>query len=311
MTMNQLDVLVISRLGVQLLLASPLSFSSADTFLEFRVSVMYDPEGFEKFSLSREGTVISLDKFGHLIQWHDDQSDTILDFGCGPGNVLMDVILPKFQGNFSQVYATDISQPMIEYAAKKYAHAQNVAFQTMDILDVETFLGQNSPVDHVVSTFALHWVPDQDTALKSIFKLLKPGGDFFTVHMQSSTILELYTVMGQNEKWNKYLDNLQQYIPWSQTAEQPEQELRARLANSGFTDIQVTTFPHAIIMKDTDELKRLANSCHPQINNIPEDKLAEYLEEFAACAAERKLLTSHPSGEISFLLNMFVAYGRK
>lgn len=271
---------------------------------------MYDPEGFEKFSLSRKGTVISLDKFGHLIQWHADHSDTILDFGCGPGNVLMDVILPKFQGLFSQVYATDMSQPMIDYAAKKYAKVQNVAFHTMDILKVESFLEEYGPVDHVVSTFTLHWVPDQETALKNIYTLLKPGGDFFTVHVRSSTILGLYTVMDHNDKWNKYLDNLQQYIPWSQTAEQPEQELRARLTNSGFTDVQVTTFPHAIVLKDTDELKRLTYSCHPQINRIPEDKLAEYLDEFAAYA-ERNLLTTLPSGELSFTLDMFVAYGRK
>lgn len=56
---------------------------------------MHEPEIFERVNKgTRDGATKALKMVGHLIRWTPD--DTILDVGCGPGDVLLDVILPVF-----------------------------------------------------------------------------------------------------------------------------------------------------------------------------------------------------------------------
>ena len=58
-------------------------------------------------------------------------------------------------------------------------------------------------------------MPDQDRGLKNILKLLKPGGDFLSVHAATAGVFEVYEHMDKNDKWNKYFDNLKGYVPSS------------------------------------------------------------------------------------------------
>lgn len=108
----------------------------------------------------------ALKRKGHLIQWSPDDKDTVLDFGCGTGNVLVDVVLSSFEGKYSHCYGVDISQQMIRFASQKYAARSDLQFLTMDIYaEVPQFL-KLSPVDHIVSTFALHWLTDFEAGLR-------------------------------------------------------------------------------------------------------------------------------------------------
>lgn len=275
---------------------------------------MHEPEIFAKNNKgSLNGTASALDKIGHLIQWKADHSDTVLDIGCGPGNVLMDVVLPRFKGKYKQVYAIDLSEKMIEFANNKYSGVDsNVKFLKLDIVEnADELLRECGHVDHVVSSFVIHWIPDQDTALKNIFKVLKPGGDFFTVHCRDSTLFNFYEFMDKNEKWNEYFDNLKAFVPASHTAKQPEQDLRNHLAQCGFSDVFVDFIPYEIKMDNGEAMKVLFSSGLAQIHSIPEDRRREYVDDVFEYGIEHKLLTVHPSGEVSMPFNLFIAYGRK
>lgn len=273
---------------------------------------MHEPEIFEKLNKgTRDGTTAALAKFGHLIKWKPDHSDTILDVGCGPGNVLMNIILPEFKGKYSNCYATDLSDKMIDYAGKKYAIREDVKFLKMDIMNVGGFLAEHGPVDHVVSTFVVHYLPDQNTGLRNIFEILKPGGDFFTVHARDAAIFDFYEHMDQNVKWNKYFDNLKQFIPTSHKSNQPEEELRSQLSRCGFTEVFVDVIPNSITADNTESLKLLFSSGLAQIHNIPEEMRKEYIDDVFDYGVDHKYLTVLPSGEVAFKFNLFVAYGYK
>ena len=272
---------------------------------------MHEPEIFEKNNKGTlEGTAKALDQMGHLIKWKPDHSDTILDIGCGPGNVLMNVVLPRFKGKYTTCYATDISDRMIDFAAKKYDR-EDVKFLKMDIMEVDEFLKDYGTVDHVVSSFVVHWLPDQDTGLKNIFKVLRPGGDFFSVHARDTPVFEIYKFMDANPKWNRYLDNLAQFIPSSHTSKEPTKDLVAHLGQIGFTEILVDVIENSMTVPNKDVLKTLFSSGLAQIHLIPEAERSSYLDdavEFAINGGGFKVLET---GEVNFAFNLFVVYGRK
>lgn len=272
---------------------------------------MYEPELFAQNNKgTRDATKVALEKYGHLIQWKEGHRDTVLDAGCGPGDVLVDLIMPHYQGNFSKCYGTDISDKMIEYAEKKYLDLPTVKFLQIDVLDVDLFLKNYGQVDHVISTLLLHWVSDQKKALMNMHSLLTPGGDLFSMHCCNSGYFDVLTVMEGHEKWSKYWDNLSEMVPKSHTAMDPEQELLDLMADCGFTGIFVDTFLYQI-KQSADSIKQLFRGAAAQIYKIPEEQRMEYVEDFFECAVQSGFIKLLPNGEATMESKMFIAYGRK
>lgn len=112
-------------------------------------------------------------EFSHLFDQKLEESDaTLLDIGCGAGDVLVEVILPKLQSNFDEVVGIDISKEMIKYASEKY-RSKFLKFFKVDI--ESDFLGSKSgnktarAVGHlkpesfnfITSFYCLHWIQNQ------------------------------------------------------------------------------------------------------------------------------------------------------
>ncbi len=100
--------------------------------------------------------------------------EKILDIGCGNGKVTAQIAdhLPG-----GDVVGVDASQQMVEFAAEHFgvgagAEARtNLRFEAADA----RALPFERQFDLVVSFNALHWIPDQSTALHSIRRVMKPG----------------------------------------------------------------------------------------------------------------------------------------
>lgn len=104
-----------------------------------------------------------LDEFSSEFEWRNDGFDSLLDVGCGPGDVLVDLILPRLPEK-SKVIGVDISMKMIE-CAKKY-ECNSIKFHRLDIAaefeecrkilkaEVELF-------DNITSFYCQHWIQDQ------------------------------------------------------------------------------------------------------------------------------------------------------
>ena len=107
--------------------------------------------------------------------------DTVLDLACGPANQL--AMVARLNPG-TQFVGVDLSEPMLEQAGARVAHQQlrNVSFQHGDITSLSAY--PNASVDAVISTMALHHLPDEH-ALKRAFaevaRVLRPGGGVYLV----------------------------------------------------------------------------------------------------------------------------------
>lgn len=95
-------------------------------------------------------------------QWRVDGKDSLLDIGSGPGDVLMEHILPLMPNEFSRVVCSDLSKDMVDFARSYYGNEdQRCEFEVLDIAMKmglpSNLLGQ---FDHITSALCLHWVQD-------------------------------------------------------------------------------------------------------------------------------------------------------
>jgi trans-aconitate 2-methyltransferase len=97
--------------------------------------------------------------------------ERILDVGCGDGKITAEVAARVPQG---EVLGVDASQEMINFASTHFGPAlwPNLRFEVVDARR----LPFQEEFDLIVSFNALHWVPEQDAALRSIRSAIKSDG---------------------------------------------------------------------------------------------------------------------------------------
>jgi trans-aconitate 2-methyltransferase len=98
-------------------------------------------------------------------------AERVLDVGCGNGRVTTEIATRVPRG---EVTGVDSSQSMIDFAVSNMSAeaSPNLRFEVADARSLRF----REEFDLVVSLNALHWIPDQDRALQSIFAALKSGG---------------------------------------------------------------------------------------------------------------------------------------
>lgn len=118
-------------------------------------------------SLQKRDAQEIMEEFSHLFEEKSDL--TLLDIGCGSGDVLVEVILPKLH-NTTDVVGVDISKEMIKYASEKYRSnflkfrkvniesdflsSKTIKRPTTDQLKPESF-------SFITSFYCLHWIQNQ------------------------------------------------------------------------------------------------------------------------------------------------------
>jgi trans-aconitate 2-methyltransferase len=95
--------------------------------------------------------------------------ERILDVGCGEGAITSEIAARVPQG---AVVGVDASRDMIRFARTHFPSAAHANLR-FDVADARTLPFANE-FDLVVSFNALHWIPDQDAALRSILRAMKP-----------------------------------------------------------------------------------------------------------------------------------------
>lgn len=100
--------------------------------------------------------------------------DTVLDVGCGTGRQAIHV--SDIIGPTGKLSGLDPSSYRIEIATDKAKDhtSQNLSFAVGRAEDLSGF--SDGEFDHVYFCSSFHWVDDKDTALKEVYRVLKPGG---------------------------------------------------------------------------------------------------------------------------------------
>ena len=108
--------------------------------------------------------------------WGDHDGQTVLDFGCGPGNDLVGFALHT---GAERIIGIDVSDAALSLAADRLALHRidpgRVELIQASDSDVEIPLPGDS-VDHVQSQGVVHHMSDPDGALRELHRVLRPGG---------------------------------------------------------------------------------------------------------------------------------------
>lgn len=97
--------------------------------------------------------------------------ERVLDVGCGDGKITAEIAARVPRGS---VLGVDPSRDMIAFASREFGAPRigNLRFQVADARS----LPFRNEFDLAVSFNALHWLPEQEDALRSIHAALKSGG---------------------------------------------------------------------------------------------------------------------------------------
>lgn len=98
--------------------------------------------------------------------------DSVLEIGCGEGQGTKNIIR-AFKPN--NIYAIDLDPKMIARATRRVSNKQ-VKFAVGDAANL-SFAKDNS-FDAVFDLAIIHHIPDWQTCLKEVYRVLKPGGLF-------------------------------------------------------------------------------------------------------------------------------------
>jgi trans-aconitate 2-methyltransferase len=146
----------------------------------------------------------------------------VLDAGCGSGRVteLLAERLPR-----GRVIALDASAAMIEAARARLApYGERIEYV---VADLGQPLPLAEPVDAILSTATLHWVPDHDALFANLAAVLRPGGRLVAQCGGAGNIASIRRVLATiGDGW-----------PGAAHYETPEVTVR-RLEASGFVDIE-------------------------------------------------------------------------
>lgn len=182
----------------------------------------------------------ALQEFSDTIKWRLDGRDSVLDAGCGSGDVTVDILMPILPMNFSRLVGVDISKAMLEYARKTQIHPK-LSFEQFDLCtDLENqSLSCIEPFDHIFSFYTVHRIPDKEKCIKNFHKLLAPNGDMLLVFVANHPIYDVYKEQSCDNKWASYLTDLDKIMPQHQYSTNAEKEFRHLLSNCGFTHYDV------------------------------------------------------------------------
>ena len=137
-----------------------------------------------------------------------DKPFTFLDVGCGNGWVVRKIAKEK---NCKKSIGIDKSKKMIQEAIKKTSMKNEEFIYT----DIES-LKYRGKFDFIFSMESLYYADSIETALEKIFKILKPGGqffcgtDFYTDNKATArwaSIMKIQMHLHSKKEWKKFFQN--------------------------------------------------------------------------------------------------------
>ena len=149
-----------------------------------------------RFYIQRHFEVPLLEKLGAQIE-----DMNVLEVGCAHG-VGTQILLDRW--NAKKVYAMDLDEDMLKIARKRLTGYSEDRLE-LNIGDVTRIDAENESYDAVVNFAAIHHVPDWQSALAEIARILKPGGFFIFQEVTAQWILRWpYRVLFEHPIENRF-----------------------------------------------------------------------------------------------------------
>ncbi len=138
----------------------------------------------------------------HELQLSGDE--TILDVGCGPGILSLEVAERLTRG---RLIGIDSSPNMIELArsSSRERNITNADFALGDALALEF---PDNSFDLLMSSLVFPWVKDQNRFLREVHRVLKPGGRLVMITLSDIVYREFIQALKETSKKNPDILNI-------------------------------------------------------------------------------------------------------
>jgi 2-polyprenyl-3-methyl-5-hydroxy-6-metoxy-1,4-benzoquinol methylase len=158
----------------------------------------------------------------------------VLDVCCGAGASAIPAA--RVVGPNGFVLGVDLAENLIELAKSKAGELQldNIEFRVADMLDLDP---APSAFDVVVCVFGIFFVPDMQQAIRELWKLLRPAGQF-AITTWGPRFFEPASTAFWSAVRNERPDLYRGFNPWDRISE-PE-TLRELLLPTGATAVDIT-----------------------------------------------------------------------
>lgn len=183
-----------------------------------------DPNGYKKnSSLQWRWAVSAIEKFA----WNG--KERVLDIGCGDGKI---TALISEEYSSAPVLGLDISKAMIDHASSHYPKKEfpQLLFQEGDIAS----LPFHNQFDLVTAFCSIHYVVEQENALRSIYESLIPGGMLLIVGpgRDHTSVANISEDLVKSDKWAQHFPSFRK-----QRAYFTKEEYTTLLKKSGFEPV--------------------------------------------------------------------------
>lgn len=197
--------------------------------------------------------------------------ERVLDIGSGDGKITALLSKKLLTGS---ILGVDISEAMVDFASLHYSQNDypNLTFLQLDAAEI-SFENQ---FDRVVSFSTLHWVIDQEKALKALYHSLLPGGQLCiqTYGKSPINITSVADALIHTEKWaNSFPSYKRQRVFFA------DEEYRNLLECAGFHEVSVIGTWHESFFTTREALINFAKPLLNFISHLPKTLQQEFTEE--------------------------------
>ena len=98
-----------------------------------------------------------------------DTAYRVLDFGCGPGELLGR--LAQRVSDESRLVGVDVREGFVRHAQAAYPHIEFICHKFVDRFDFP-----DAEFDIVITLDTIECIPDQAALVSEIYRILRPGG---------------------------------------------------------------------------------------------------------------------------------------
>lgn len=157
----------------------------------------------------------------------------ILDIGCGTGKLAHRLVTHHRE---ARVFGIDLSESMIRAGQHRIATQERIH---LSVADSEHLPFADSTFDYVTCSNSFHHYPNQEAALRQMFRVLKSGGRLFLTDGYRDSLLG----------WLIY-DVFVTKLEGGHVYHMPAEEFRRGFAEVGFTDVRqrIVRFPGPFVL---------------------------------------------------------------
>ncbi|XP_047116009.1 juvenile hormone acid O-methyltransferase-like [Schistocerca piceifrons] len=262
---------------------------------------MNDAELYAKSSSPQQQFVNKvLEELWPVLEWRCEQG-TVLDVGCGAGDVTTHELLPRLPPGVS-VLAVDINPAMVAKAADRFS-GPRLRFRQLDIGTPrieETDVWRLGPFRKVFSFFCLHWVQDQRIALQNISKLLSPGGETLVIIVIGSPLYKMFENLATSSRWSTYMTDYRQFETPYLRAKDPVGELTKYLHEAGFCVKTCRSGDNSYSSMDEQDLINTVTAINPFVGRIPQQLQEAFMQDCVTEAYRTGAIRAHslPNGTV-------------